>query len=559
MMDEKEQKLQDKLALDNEFSLSEDLVLLNNSSPASETGSLTKKKKKFKPTKFISKHLKIKQEGKRDDESNDGQFKRTLSTSSKEVNESYSPKFENIKKTFVKSFSRKKKYKVGPMESGEKENDATLSYTQSEASISSSRETIEQDDLNENVIEKSFYTGDDSIITKTATEITESMSEATKEANSLGESKKVQLKITILGKVNTTSSSETTTTIVSENEIDKASSPIQGSSTDIMLPSTSTARLSAMRNDFFNVTVPRSNANINVEQQIVKSISDNTLLPSVVFTSSTQEGYTRVESVTEIEKYSVLTSNLNSIITATEDLDKLNIVSEDNLTELRIYEQEDVHLTLQSADNDKQYSDNEDNMKKSKIPRRLSEAANDKEHGGHTVHTQEAHKPYHLSFSSSTDDTKITPVMKSNEDYSSSTNVEKSENIPPNELNVEVIKFEVGTPVRPQKILSTSSNITPLIITETESSIIDSPTIVDSMDDVFHSPINESSLTVSRRKSSTRRKIAYIPQLTIYTPEEQELLKSNILANSDSFDSSSSPLDSSIFPTFDDISLVSRT
>jgi hypothetical protein len=368
------------------------------------------------------------------------------------------------------------------------------------------------------------------------------------------ENKKVQLMITISGKkvenLNTSANNESKVNTV-ESGVDRAS---HAHRTDIILPSTSTTvRVSSMREDFSNVIVPRKNSNTS-EKNVVfaddqtKSISSNTFSPLVPLSTSKEkdqspasdENILTKENNTEIEKYLILTSNLNSIISAAKDLEAVEQVFPKNLPELKIYE--DVKPKVESKI---VAMENKAEMKKSKIPINKRRSVPDIEKSlpmheklsPQTVHTQEARQPYHLSLSSSS-------LSSADETKPIST-----------ELNTGTIKFEVGTPVRPLRIISSnaSSNIiSPIIVTENDLSN-DVPKQTESVEDVFHSPKSEASIQNDRRESSsTRRKIAYIPQLTIYTPEEQELLKSNILANSDSLEVSSIPPDSSIFPTFDD-------
>ena len=180
------------------------------------------------------------------------------------------------------------------------------------------------------------------------------------------------------------------------------------------------------------------------------------------------------------------------------------------------------YIEQDSQDFDESIIEESEAMKKqkqSKIPidqKRLS-ASFDALTTTTTVHTQEAKTPYHvnLSPSSSEESPKLAP---------------------------EQIKFEVGTPVKnfPSPTGSTAV-LAPLLIQDTLNSH-------ESSDEVFHSPKSEQSL---QSESITRRKIEFVPQLTIYTPEEQELLKSNFAANADSFDLSLTQPDSSVFPIFD--------
>jgi hypothetical protein len=556
---------------EEEFSLSENLVLSTTNTSNESGGNEGKKKRRFKPGKFISKlNLKIKRDDKK------------LKSDEEVEKVGSSPKLESFRKTFVKRFSRRKNYKVSPMTSVENDTtskeDVTALNNEMEPReipqisksdpnlLGSSVETMVHNKMNEDSLElsKSMQTVDKSVY---ATHAASSSSSSFKKEN-----RKVQLKITISGKkvekVNTTSASEITTTIVSENEVDKASplpqqqQQLSKSRTDIILPST--IRVTSSTDEIFNVMVPRSSggdggghAYSHVLHQ-AKSISNS---PSVPYSTVVKEGLTSV-SEREIEKYLVLTSNLNSIISAAKDLDKLNSDAKKhteislNQPELKKHEKTAVD-PKSNIEKERQLinKSGESEMKKSRIPvnrqrRSPSNDSVDKEasQSTPTVHTQEAHKPYNVNLSSSTENLKAVVVEKAEE-----------KEITTPELKPEDIKFELGTPVRPPKILQPSPirPIADIVITEPE--LLTSVKDHESTDDIFHSPKSEPSITISKRDSQTRRKIAYIPELSIYTSEEQELLKSNITANHfESFDVPSLPPDSSIFPVFDE-SLVRRT
>lgn len=576
--DEKLNKIEEE---EEEFSLSEDIALSTRQHTSTESV-VEKKKKKFKPGKFISKHLKLKKDEKKVESGDTSETRSEDSTKS--------PKLGTLKRSIAKRFSRKKKFQVSPLDSGESSQQEEplnneidlakeiekLSKSYPNISISDQSENVEEKKINENLLEqaKSIQTID----------IKESSPNIQQASSPKSENKKVQLQITISGKkiekVQTTGTETMSTeTIVSSKATDKASSPLQyyKSQTDIILPSVNTAvRVNKIREQFFNVMVSQSsndstnkdNTNVYMQHQ-TKSISNDALSQSVsrsTIIQTTSEGSKEKELSEELIK-----SSVNSIISSANDLNKLDekIQFPQNLPELKIVEEAD-HLDKAFADksetivdkkeekseaitedildksdkitDDKVIKDIEvvsgsedvlsDEMKKSKIPinRRKSSSesspANEKDLSQPTVHTQEAHKPYHLNLSpaTSTDELKTTFEVKSEE-----------------------IKFEVGTAVRPQKIFSSNSTaITPIIITEIESETS------NNQDDEFHSPKSEANASIEKRDSKTRRKIAYIPQLTVYTPEEQELLKSNIIANSDSFDIPSLPPDTSMFPVFDD-------
>lgn len=576
--DEKLNKIEEE---EEEFSLSEDIALSTRQHTSSESV-VEKKKRKFKPGKFISKHLKLKKDEKKVESGDTSETRSEDSTKS--------PKLGTLKRSIAKRFSRKKKFQVSPLDSGESSQQEEplnneidlakeiekLSKSYPNISISDQSENVEEKKINENSLEqaKSIQTID----------IKESSPNIQQASSPKSENKKVQLQITISGKkiekVQTTGTETMSTeTIVSSKATDKASSPLQyyKSQTDIILPSVNTAvRVNKIREQFFNVMVSQSsndstnkdNTNVYMQHQ-TKSISNDALSQSVsrsTIIQTTSEGSKEKELSEELIK-----SSVNSIISSANDLSKLDekIQFPQNLPELKIVEEAD-HLDKAIADKsetiiDKKEEKSEaitedildksdkitevevikdieevsgseevfsDEMKKSKIPinRRKSSSesspANEKDLSQPTVHTQEAHKPYHLNLSpaTSTDELKTTFEVKSEE-----------------------IKFEVGTAVRPQKIFSSNSTaITPIIITEIESETS------NIQDDEFHSPKSEANASIEKRDSKTRRKIAYIPQLTVYTPEEQELLKSNIIANSDSFDIPSLPPDTSMFPVFDD-------
>jgi hypothetical protein len=185
---------------------------------------------------------------------------------------------------------------------------------------------------------------------------------------------------------------------------------------------------------------------------------------------------------------------------------------------------EEEETTLESSAIESDEMNKQEKQKKIRIEQRRHSASSNKE-GTSTVHTQEARKPYHLNLSSSSSSETSSKELKTNE-----------------------IVFEVGTPVRPLRTspASTSIALAPLAAPETPSVDLIQP---ESLDESFHSPKSEKSFPLE----ATRRRIAYVPQLTIYTAEEQELLKSNFQANaSESFDLSSMPPDSSMFPVFDD-------
>ncbi|KAG5678566.1 hypothetical protein PVAND_008229 [Polypedilum vanderplanki] len=541
------------------ISLTEELVSTIENSTNVDLKKDTNKKKKFKPKKFISKlNFKTKKNEKMM-KNNDFESKTEMMM----VEKVSSPILESFRRTFVKRFSRKKNYKVSPMMNVENNFSESMNneiefreisqVSKSDPNLCNSIENNIHKKINENSFElsKSMQAVDKKSVY--AAYETPSLS-----SSFMKENKKVQLQITISGKkvekVNTASANEITTTktiVSSSSELDKASPTFQENRTDIMLPSTSTTvRVSTSNIDeLFNVMVPKNNdnnANTHVLHQ-TKSISK----PSVPYSTVVKEGLINTTfsvSEREIEKYLVLTSNLNSIISAAKDLDNLNsnlqkeIDSSKNLPKYN-FEKEKGQLQLVESKN---------TMKKSKIPvnKQRRSSLNDNT----TVHTQEApRKPYNLnlSLSVSTEDLKEKEENDREE-------TPKFKTPSASETHLENIKFKLGTPVRPPKILQPTSPIADIIITEAE--LLPSVNENESNDENFHTPKSESSLTNIKQESKARRKIAYIPELSIYTAEEQELLKSNITANhSESFDIPSLPQDSSIFPIFNECSVGSMT
>lgn len=546
--DEKLKKIEEEE--EEEFSLSEDIVLSTRQHTSSESSRVAeKKKRKFKPGKFISKHLKMKKDKMKADSGDTSETRSEDSTKS--------PKLGVLKRSIAKRFSRKKKSQVSPMDSGESsQHDEPLNneidLAKEIEKLAKRYPNISISDQSGNVEEKKI--NEDSLELKKSIQTVDNVESSpnVERISPMSENKKVQLQITISGKkiekVQTTGSETMSTeTIVSSKATDKASSPLQyyKSQTDIILPSVNTAvRVNKIREEFFNVMVSQSsnitnkdNANVYMQHQ-TKSISNDALSQSVsrsTLKQTTSEGFKEKEFTTEL-KNTIVPLDLNKLdekIEFPQNLPELKIVEESDKIE------KDIENTSETVTDETQgkseYSSDKvlsDEMKRSKIPdniRRSSSEnniADEKESLQPTVHTQEAHKPYHLNLSASpsVDEMKTTFEVKSEE-----------------------IKFEVGTAVRPQKILSANSTaITPIIIAEMES---ESSNV---QDDEFHSPKSDANASLQKRDSRTRRKIAYIPQLTVYTPEEQELLKSNIIANSESFDIPSLPPDSSMFPVFDD-------
>lgn len=494
--------------LDKEYSLT---------SPGSSEAGTLKKSKKFRPKKFIAKRFKSMKRGD-ETETKEVQSEQELkkSVGAKISEKLSSPKFQRF--NLVKRFSGSKSYKVSPT------NDDRSEVPQSNATKLESF-NVSETEVGENQVEP--------ISENLSVLKVEVPTELKKE---IVENKKVQLQITISGKKVEKRGSPPSPI---ERAIDRASLA-QLPRTDIILPSTSTqVRLSTSRDQFFRVEVVEGN---NGHAKPIKNAADTDTFASVV-----KEGLSvksaPVKSSSEVEKYLVLTSSLNTIITAAKELDDLNVAEKDSnipqLDDLNIHDfvepTETKKLLFRASstpnkrDIDKplfldisgiaESCEMKRQVKKSKIPvdqRKRSGSSSDKD-SLTTVHTQEASRSYHrnLSASSSTEEFRIQPP---------------------------VIKFEVGglisVPVRSQRTSPATSTIilAPLALADTQN--------LDS-DESFHSPKSESLQT-----ESSRRRIPYVPQLSIYTPEEQDLLRSNIEANA--LDSMDVSIDNSLFPMFNE-------
>lgn len=613
------------------LSLSEGSIVdkSSNVSPGSSEAGTLKKPRKFKPRKFIAKRFKSKKSSDEQDQNTAESGQSEQESSKKSVASKISEKLNSPKLqrfNFVKRFSGKKSYKVSPMTGSLDDgiDESKLSLTKLE-SLSASESNIHKDvktevkEIADNTSEPSTeivsFEEVEQEQEKLQLDVPADIASSSKETVTL-ESKKVQLKITISGK----KVEKRNLPPLNAGLVKASPTQTTQTRTDIILPSTSTqVRLSTSRDPFFTVPPPPPIEN-------AKPINNHSANEPVTFATVVKEGLSvqsaPSNSSTEVEKYLILTSSLNTIISAAKELDDLGkdygggrdfkfpqlpdlkihegtsetevenipqakksdlnaaenvvqnisqpeIVSQkfdvaENQTENDSHEIESpvgskVTQTLEESEISKisrilatstpttkeliddeetiletstiEESDEMKKARKSKIPidrKRLSTSSDGAEKDViATVHTQEAHKPYHLNLSSSSS--------------------EESRNNTGAELKTDEIKFVVGTPVRPQRTSPASSTLmlAPLALPETP----DASRVDESIDEIFHSPKSEQSFP----SESMRRKIAYVPQLTIYTAEEQELLKSNFQANAvDSFDLSSLPADSSVFPVFDD-------
>lgn len=521
------------------------------SQESSPSGTL-KKPRKFKPRKYIAKKLRLRKNEKGSDDqdqttagSQSEQESVKSSVSSKLSEKLSSPKLQRFK--FMKRFSSGRKISPLSDDAGEDSRSSVRSLSISDVSVHEEKEEYE--------VQQNF-------ISQVDIPLIPSQNEAV-----TLESKKVELKITMA------KFEKRSTSPLERESVGMASS----SSSDIELPS----KTRTSREQFF--------AKPSYVEQQVKPINDET------FAAVVREGFSVKSPPAQnlsVEKYLELTTSIQTILSTAKDLEEFGARGDvDKLTfpqlpELKILEEKDklesvktssekinknsldvpetrsLRLKDQSETSDKvnelekreikrtsgvfntstpirpeaeqetveleesniEESDKMRKQRKSKIPvdeKRLS-ASFDAATSLTTVHTQEAKSPYHVNLSSSS---------------SEESSVKISE-LTPNE-----ILFQLGTPVKnfPSGSSNSINNIAaPIAIPENDNH--------ESFDESFHSP-SEKSL---QPESITRRKIAYVPQSTIYTPEEIEILKSSFEANADSLDLNSTQADSSVFPVFDD-------
>lgn len=508
-----------------QLSLSEGSIVDKDSSrsPGSSESGTLKKPRKFRPRKFISKRFKLKKSDKNGDEleQTTAESELELSRKSSTTSKSSSPRLSRF--NFIKRFSGAKSVKVSPSFDGGPDDTKSNLKTLGKFSVSESnvkKSEIEFDNKSQTTDVVSF---EEYFAPIDETKTSGYASTSSKETVTL-ESKKVQLKITMTGKKKESG--------ISQVEVDRASQSRESTTeasqhrTDIILPSTSNyVRLTTARDQFFN----KSMSEIENAGPQVKPIIDDPTFADVVKEGLSVRVASSKESK-EIEKYLVLTSSLNTIISAAKELDDLSSNTNDIISfdEVKTHETEvdpnsegetiEEIIGIGSSEKEEFVSSTPISRKGQKSVDAFTEDSDEmrRQSGDKdsltTVRTQEANKPYHRNLSSPSSEKPIAVPSK-------------------NDLNAVEIKFEVGTPVRPQRTSAASST---------------SDVISKFVDESFHSAENEDSLQSETR----RRRIAYVPQLTIYTPEEQEFLKSSILANaSDSLDTTA---DSSIFPVFDD-------
>lgn len=228
----------------------------------------------------------------------------------------------------------------------------------------------------------------------------------------------------------------------------------------------------------------------------------------------------KTETVEEI-----VSTNTESLV---QDLLLTSLISSSvaQITEVTPHTLEQAHIEEAIIDKSEVLGGVEEPM--GKKPRKIVEPLHN------TIRTQEAHQPYHVNLinqpSNSTPDLQQalsqTEPMQDNDD----------------ELKSSDIKFNIGTPVRPQR--TSSSNVIASIAQSSQEISDDSSS--------FHSPQGDPDV------ETFRRRIAYVPQLTIYSPEEVEILQdmSRRESNADSLlNSMDIKFPDSIFPEFDSLAV----
>lgn len=534
-----------KLSLSEGSNLDKESSPTSNISPGSSEQGTLKKPKKFRPKKFLAKRFSRKKSEKSGDEQETSTENADAKSSSSKLSEKLSPKLKKF--NFVKRFTGTRKYKVNPSaDDGSNTNLQKLGgLSVSESSVKAVEDENEEEVMSEPSTELLSFEEGEKFISEVDIPFEESAplstsASVTRETVTL-ESKKVQLKITISGRKVEQRGSP------SPSASDKASqpthSPHEQTRDDIELLSTSQVRLNERRDQFFRSMLPA---------KPITEASDPTSFAAVV-----KEGLPvqaePPEGASEVEKYSALTSSLNTIISEAKELDDSITTPTKGENSLKIREVPEVKLVdeprvvdvtrksfvlaqstpkkavagdAEALDTSEIVEEDSDEMrkhKKSRIPverRRLSQETPVTT----SIRTQEAASPYHLNLSTPTSDESPS----------------KGE-----------IKFEIGNPVRPSRTSPATS--TTALATLADLEPIQAVASEDSSIEEFHSPKSESLPT-----ETSRRRIRYVPQLSTYTAEEQELLRSNIAANTlDSVDLNSAPNDSSMFPVFDD-SLVRK-
>lgn len=563
-----------KLSL-SEGSIAEDKATYTTSPEQSESGTL-KKPKRFRPKKFIQKRLKLRpKDSKSSDEINradseisEDSIRKSYSFSSDRGSEPTSPRLQRF--SFMRKItgSGRKSYKFNsgePSTSSQETQDSTITLTKVEHIPSSGEDQKSEvsSDGEVHIAHRSFTPSDKFFEIKEQKEENVLIEETTTVRQTTLERKKQELKITISGKK-------------VERVVGKAS------------PSSPQQEPMTAREQLENILLPafaKSSRELSMERdEPISGSGDIATAATFPLTfaavlreqPSSDKSKSASGSTRELEKYLVLTSSLNSIISAAKELDE-------QTTNKRISFQELIGTSkIEDFDNNVQHEllrsessppavESPDSETRDRVIEEIASESNEvnvEEKFAQLVDStgsedeQEQPKSLSEAFTSFLKDqihdepeiyssTPNKSTMSSTSDEGEKTPVESS----PVQLMRSEIKFELGTPVRPQRTSPASSSlgIAP-IATVDELDISHDPIAVIAAftddDETFHSPMSDRS---DKSLQSMRRKIRYVPELSNYSNEEQELLKSNLCANS-----TDSLPDSSLYPQFDDTTSVRR-
>lgn len=569
-----------KLSL-SEGSIAEDKATYTTSPEQSESGTL-KKPKRFRPKKFIQKRLKLRpKDSKSSDEINradseisEDSIRKSFSFSSDRGSEPTSPRLQRF--SFMSKITRsgRKSYKFNssePSTSSQETQDSTITLTKVEHIPSSGEDQKSEvsSDGEVHIAHRSFTPSDKFFEIKEQKEENVLIEETTTVRQTTLERKKQELKITISGKK-------------VERVVGKAS------------PSSPQQERMTAREQLENILLPafaKSSRELSMERD--KPISGSgevataaafplTFAAVLREQPSSDKSKSASGSTRELEKYLVLTSSLNSIISAAKELDE-------QTTNKRISFQELIGTSkIEDFDNNVQHEllrsessppgvESPDSETRDRVIEEIASESNEvnvEEKFAQLVDStgseDEQDQPKSLSeaftsflkdqihdepeiYSSTPNKSKMSSTTSDEE--GGKTPVESSPVDEPVQLMRSEIKFELGTPVRPQRTSPASSSlgIAPIATVDELDISSDPIAVVDAVaddDETFHSPMSDRS---DKSLQSIRRKIRYVPELSNYSNEEQELLKSNLCANS-----TDSLPDSSLYPQFDDTTSVRR-
>lgn len=570
--------------------------------------STVKKPRKFKPKKFIAKHFKTSKKDVKSDErvgTPDSDLRSSSPGSASAVQiveKAKSPilQAKKLKGSLIKTFSIKKKHRVGPESTMDQDalNDSNIKrlagLNVSQESVCEYEEDTAEGSSKEGTTENVGLVKDDPIKrrTKSADEILSGKEKENPKNEEIP--KKSQIQITISGKkiekVPSKVSSriqffqegislqQPNNNIIEKREelkkekepiVDEGSKNIQGTSLNVISLSDSEAERNVQKAETeMKSSKPISSANTGEEKE-----SDANNKPVILKTIEKQEQQKEEEkkrkSLDEkiLEAIKESENNLQKLL-STSPLLRTNPASFAKPTEIKESKESEIkEVNKESEDPKEKVSDEKESelkivkeksvekeipkvkekssgfMKKfEKKSKKNSDKKNDNKSKNAkekdpTVRVQEARQPYHVNFKSASMDELKEKAEKKEE----KADPPKSDS-PTIEINPEDIKFNIGTSVRPLR--TSSSNAAPPIpdmISMESAGNISQEGSIDANSQ--HSPKSDKS-------GSSRRRIAYVPQMTVYTPEEQELLKASMnRERSDSFDIKSPTLDDdSLFP-----------